>query len=161
MRVAALILCSLAIAGLWIWAATTRVKLTPLPERMCGTFQLFRFEPPDGVSMANPLATAQTRWYTFRPDGTYRLSILVSGGYEMLRSEGRAVLDEKQVLTLHRISLNRREDPGEPERFGTYWGKDEQGKYLVLRHVVKGHWLYLRRVKEEPAEPPAKDQPQK
>ncbi len=151
MRAAALIACVLAIAGLWYWAATARVELEPLPERLCGVFQVYRFEPPEGVSMANPLLGGQTHRYEFRPDGTYRVSILVSGGYEMLRSEGLATLDEKQILTLKRLSLNRRQEPAEPDRLGTWWGQDEEGAYLLLRHVDVGHSLYLRRVKDDPS----------
>ena len=105
MKTAALIISGLAIAGLWAWAVTTRVELTPLPERYCGTFRVFRFEPPDGTTMANPLLADQHHRYEFRADGTYCISILVSGGYEMLRSEGMLGLDRQQVLTLSQLSL--------------------------------------------------------
>ena len=154
MKAAALVVFVLAIAGVWIWAGSARVELEPLPDRLCGTFQVFRFEPPEGVMMANPLLAGQRHRYTFRADGTYRVTILVSGGYEMLRSEGRAILDRKQVLALHRLSQNRRESPGEPEFFGTWWGQDEEGAFLLLRHVEQGHSLYLRRVEEEQTEKP-------
>ncbi|MHC4135256.1 MAG: hypothetical protein ACYTDU_07175 [Planctomycetota bacterium] len=153
MKTAALLVSVLAIAGLWIWAVSTQVEPEPLPERLCGTFQAYRFEPPEGVFMASPLQPHQRYRYTFRADGTYRLSILVTGGYEMLRSEGLAVLDRKQVLSLRQLSLNRYESPTEPERFGTWWGQDEEGAFLRLRHVGDGHSLYLRRVKEEQTKP--------
>jgi hypothetical protein len=149
MKVTALIVLLAAIAGLWIWADSARVERDPLPERLCGTFQVYRFEPPEGVTMANPLLAGQRHRYTFRPDGTYRIAVLVSGGYEMLRSDGIAILDHKQVLALRRLSQNRRESPGEPELFGTWWGQDDKGPYLLLRHVERGHSLYLRRVEEE------------
>ena len=149
MKIVALIVCALAIAGLWFWAVTTRVELTPLPERFCGKFQVFRFEPPEGVSMANPLLADQRRRYEFRADGTYRMTVLVSGDYEMLRAEGLAGLDRQQVLSLRRLSLNRREMPAETERFGTRWGQDETGAFLLLRHVEQGHSFYLRRVEEK------------
>jgi hypothetical protein len=153
MRFVALVLILLATAGLWFWAITTRVEPTPLPERFCGTFQVFRFEPPEGVIMPNPLHADQRQRYEFRPDGTYRLTIRVSGDHEMLRSEGMARLDGHQVLTLRRLSLNRRRLESEPERFGTRWGQDETGPYLLLRHVEQGHSFYLRRVEEKRTEP--------
>ena len=151
MKIVALIVCVLAIAGLWFWAVTTRVELTPLPDRFCGTFQVFRFEPPEGVTMANPLQADQRQRYEFRADGTYRLTILVSGDYEMLRSEGMASLDRHQVLTLRRLSLNRRQLPSEPERFGARWGQDDTGAYLLLRHVEQGHSFYLRPIEAKSA----------
>jgi len=154
MKFAALIVLLLAIAGLWIWADSARVELDPLPERLCGTYQVYRFEPLEGVTMANPLLAGQRHRYTFRADGTYRISILVSGGYEMLRSEGMAILDHKQVLALHRLSQNRRESREAPELFGTWWGQDEEGAFLLLRHVEQGHSLYLRRVEDEQPKKP-------
>ena len=96
----------------------------------------------------------QRHQYTFRPDGTYRITIRVSGGYEMVRSEGKAILDRKQVMAPHRLSLNRRESPAEPELFGTWWGQDEEGTFLLLRHVEKGHSLYLRRIEAKETKPP-------
>jgi hypothetical protein len=153
MKVAGLIVCVVAIAGLWFWAVTSRAELDPLPERLCGTFQVYRFEPPEGVNMANPLLSGQTHRYEFRANGTYRMSILVSGGYEMLRSEGIASLDRKQVLSLRRLSQNRRENPEDVEHLGTWWGQDEEGDFLLLRHVENGHSLYLRRVKKDPTRP--------
>ena len=154
MKVAALLLLLLATAGLWFWADSARVELDPLPERLCGTFQVYRYEPPPGVNMANPLLASQRHRYTFRADGTYRISIMVSGGYEMLRSDGMAILDHKQVLALHRLSENRRKSPGEPELYGTWWGQDKDGPYLLLRHVEQGHSLYLRRMEDEQTRKP-------
>ena len=71
----------------------------------------------------------------------------------MLRSEGIATLDRKQVLALRRLSRNRRENPADVEHLGTWWGQDEGGDFLLLRHVENGHSLYLRRVEEDPAKP--------
>jgi hypothetical protein len=154
MKVAALIVLLLATAGIWIWADSVRVELDPLPERLCGTFQVYRYEPAEGVRMANPFLAGQHHRYTFRADGTYLVRTMVSGGYEMLRSEGTATLDHKQVLALHQLSVNRRKSPAEPELFGTWWGQDEEGAYLLLRHVEQGHSLYLRRVEDEQTKNP-------
>lgn len=151
MKAAALIACGLAIAGLWVWAATTRVEAEPLPERLCGLYQVFRIETPEGTRWADTSRPGRTHRYEFRPDGTYRMSILVSGGWEMVRAEGIATLDRRQVLTLRRLSMNRRESPAEPEHLGTRWGRDEGGEFLVLRHVGAGHSVFLRRVEDEPS----------
>jgi len=153
MKAAALVVSLLAIAGIWIWAVSTGEVREPLPERLCGTFEVYRFEPPKGVRMGNPFVPGQRHRYIFRADGSYRVTVLVSGGYEMLRAEGVATLDRKQVLTLRRLSLNRRERPAEPELFGTWWGQDEEGAFLLLRHVEKGHSLYLRRIADAPTKP--------
>ncbi|MHC4547157.1 MAG: hypothetical protein ACYTEZ_00130 [Planctomycetota bacterium] len=144
-----LAVCLLGIAGLWGWAHWSPKLPDPLPERFRGTFVIHRFEPPEGVQIPNPFPKGQTQRFTFRANGSFTVSVTVSGGYEMVRQEGVVTVDRKQVLTLRQVSENRRESTLEPASYGTRWAKDEEGEFLVLRHVAQGYSLFLRPLSEE------------
>jgi hypothetical protein len=148
---AVLFLCVVGAAGLWGWAlfASKTAELEPLPARFAGTYRFFMFEPPPGVPMENPLPHGFSHLFTFREDGTYLLSVLVSGGYEIVRDEGVVAADAAGVLTLTRISRNRKESRGTGERFKTERGEDQEGQFLALRHASEGYTFRLRPQKAE------------
>lgn len=141
-----LLLCLAGAGGLWAWAlfAPRDAKLEPLPARFVGTYRLAGFDQPPGRTIENPLPRGAGHAYTFREDGTYVFSVLVSGGYEILRREGVVTVSGSGVLTLDRISTNRREDRAPAERFHTEWGEDQGGRFLALRHAELGYTLRLR-----------------
>jgi hypothetical protein len=140
------LLCVLGAAGVWGWAifAPKEAKLDPLPARFVGTFRLFGYDPPPGREAENPLPMGSAHIFTFRADGTYLLSVLVSGDYEILREEGIVTAGADGVVTMSRISKNRREDRAPPQPFRAEWGKDEIGPFLALRHAEAGYTFRIR-----------------
>jgi len=138
-----LVVCLVGMAALWGWALFWPKTVPPLDARYCGTFRLYRFEPPEGVNMPNPILAGQTHLYEFRPDGSYTLSIVVSEGYEMLSRSG-LVTEESHVLTLTQLAMNRRAAREDPVRWRTRWGQDQGGRFLELVHEREGYSLYLR-----------------
>ena len=146
MRWALPLLCLLGAAGVWGWAifAPKETELDPLPARFVGTFRFFGFDPPPGRPMENPLPPGFAHLFTFRADGTYLFSVLVSGGYEILREEGMVTAGADGVVTMTKFSRNRREDRTPPQRFRAEWGEDEIGAFLALRHAEAGYTFRLR-----------------
>lgn len=147
MRWAVLLLCLGGALGVWGWALLVPkdADIEPLPARFVGTYQFAGFEPPPGRTMENPLPPGQAHLFTFLGDGTYVFSVMVSGGYEILRREGVLSVSGSGVLTLDPISTNRREDRASPDRFHAEWGEDQSGPFLALRHAEHGYTLRLRR----------------
>jgi hypothetical protein len=148
MRWAVLLLSLAAAAGVWAWAlfAPKTATLEPLPARFVGVHKFAGFEPPPGkTTMENPLPPGQGHLFDFRADGTYVFSVMVSGGYEILRREGVVSVSGTGVLTLHPISTNRLEDRAPAEQFHAEWGEDKTGPFLALRHAVHGYTLRLTR----------------
>jgi hypothetical protein len=146
------ILCLAGAAGVWAWALLWP-KEVPLPSRFVGEYQVAGIETPPGI--ANPLPPGKQYVVRFSADGTYSLSVLLNGGYEILRSEGTAALSEGGTLTLTPISENRvrirapaegaeRRLLDRAERFHAEWGKDDTGRYLALRHAEHGYTFRLR-----------------
>ena len=150
MKRAVLLLCLLGAAGIWGWAlfAPKHAKLEPLPSRFVGTFRFFAFDPSP-AQPENPLPEGFVHLFTFREDGTYLLSVLVSGGYEIVREEGVVAANEKGVLTMTRISRNRKEDRAPAQSFKAEWGKDPEGAFLALRHAQQGYTWRMRPEKAE------------
>lgn len=145
MKQAALMLCLVATAGLWGWALLWPKPAEPLPDRYCGEFVLYRFEPPEGVVMANPFPPGQERRYTFRPEGTWSLKVLVAKGYEMFRQEGILLLEPDGTLSMEQVSENRKETHKQPDRYRPEWSVDAKGKpILKLTHKDQGYEFYLR-----------------
>lgn len=145
-RLLAFVVLPLLIAGVWAYALKWPVPSDPLPARYQGTFLLYRFEPPQGVTMPNPYVPGHMWYYTFNADSSYRISVEVTDGYEMSRHEGVVRLGEGQSLTLDQVSSNRREERL-PYRYGTIWDRDDKGReVLVLTSVDEGYRLFLRRV---------------
>ncbi|MFI5402167.1 MAG: hypothetical protein ACHQ1G_04460 [Planctomycetota bacterium] len=146
MKRVVLLLCLAGAAGVWAWAllAPRNVKLEPLPARFVGTYKLAGFDPPPGRTIENPLPPGAGHAFTFRENGTYVFSVLVSSGYEVLRREGVVAVSGSGVLTLDPISTNRREDRAPPEKFHAEWGEDQGGRFLALRHTDLGYTLRLR-----------------
>lgn len=146
MRWALPLLCLLGAAGVWGWAifSPKEAALEPLPARFAGTFRFFGYDPPPGRPMENPLPPGSAHFFTFREDGTYLVSVLVSGGYEILREEGTVTADANGVVTMTRLSRNRREDRTPPQPFKAEWGKDEVGAFLALRHAEAQYTFRLR-----------------
>jgi hypothetical protein len=139
------IVCLAAAAGIWAWALlASKEPAEPLPERFRGQFQLAEFEPPDGRPMPIPLPPGRLHLFTFRADGSYVLSAMASGGFEMARREGLVAVDERGVLSLTQVSSNRREERAPPDRFRAEWGEDATGRFLSLRHLEQGYTYVLR-----------------
>ena len=153
--------CLLAAAGLWGWALWWPKPLDRLPDPFVGVFVQTGFEPPidkagERVAMRNPFSSGQTRRYTFRADGTYTMSVRVSGGYEMMRHDGMIRYSESDgILEMVQLSDNLKRD-GNPQtyRYAPRWGQDNQGRFLLLVAELKteeerarlkqGAELYLR-----------------
>lgn len=146
MRWAVPLLCLAAAGGVWAWAllAPREVTLEPLPARFVGVYQLAGFDEPPGRPMESPLPPGQAYLFEFRADGTYAFSVMVSGGYEILRREGVVTLSPSGVLTLTPVSTNRRADRGSPEHFHAEWGEDGGGRFLALRHVQQNYTFRLK-----------------
>ena len=143
MKKVIVLVCLLGSAGLWGWALFTHKAPPTLDARYCGKFRLYRFEPPEGVTMPNPVPAGQTHFYEFRADGSYTLSIVVSEGYEMLSRSG-LVTEENGILTLTQLAMNRRAAREDPVRWRTRWGQDEGGRFLELVHEREGYSYFLR-----------------
>ena len=151
MRWALPLLCLLGAAGVWGWAlfSPKETKLDPLPARFAGTFRFFGFKAAPNRPMENPLPPGFAHLFTFREDGTYLLSVLVSGGYEIRREEGVVTAGANGILTMARYSVNRREDPAPRQAYHVEWGEDELGPFLALRHAELGYTYSLRAHKPE------------
>ena len=159
--------CLLGAAGLWAWALFWPApKPEPIPEKWVGTFFIEGFEPPidtngERVPMSNPYPPGQTRTFEFGASGTYTLSVVVSGGYEMLRQEGRLEVLEGDVLKMTQKSENRTKlkEPVPPFQWKARWTEDKKGRLIQLirvlgddeTHLQQGEELYLRPRKEAPA----------
>ena len=131
-----------AAALAWAFVWPKEASLEPLPPRFVGEYQIANIETPPGIG--NPLPPGKQYVFRFEADGTYVFSILLNGGYEILRREGVVTVSEGGELTLTRISSNRREDRAPPDRFHAEWGKDDTGPFLALRHVEQGYTFRLR-----------------
>jgi hypothetical protein len=144
MKRAVVILCFAGAAAVWAWALAwpKEAVFRPLPERFVGEFQVAGIETPPG--MPSPLPPGKQYVFRFAADGTYTFSIYLNAGYEILRQEGVVEVSDSGVVTFKRVSSNRREDRGEPERYHAEWGKDEKGPFLALRHVTANYTYRLR-----------------
>ena len=60
----------------------------PLEDKYQGRFELFGYEPPQGMQGDNPLDRKQRWIYEFRADHIFRLRIYVDGGWELARRSG-------------------------------------------------------------------------
>jgi len=139
------ILCLVGAAGVWAFAilAPREPEPDPLPERLVGTFQLIRYDAPKGKAVENPLPPGKEHLFRFAADGTYAVSVMINGGYEILRTEGVVTVSGDE-MTLTAISTNREEDRVPPERFHVEWGEDEKaGPFLALRHLEQGYTFRL------------------
>jgi len=133
------------IALLWGWALYWPKPPGELPERFVGEFVLVRYVPASRADQDPPIP-GQTKHFYFRADGTYKVRIMVSGGYEMWRQEG-AVEVRDGLLVLTQVSKNREESRSEhPHRFKASWGQDKGGEFLGLKEVDRGYELVLRRI---------------
>ena len=150
-----LLLLLAATGGLWAAAFWYPKAPAGLPERLQGTFRVYRIDPAEGSRLTSqPIPPGQSHYYTFRGDGSYHLSIRVSGDYEMVSREGVARLGERGILTLEQRSMNRRVEVKEPERYRTRTGQDAGGEFLVLERLATpaegdrrertGYLMYLR-----------------
>ncbi len=156
MRVLVTVLAILGSAGLWAWAMTGSREVVALPDRYCGTFELFRFEAGIAPGAVDPIAQKQRWIYTFAKNGTFQIRVLVPGDWEMLRRSGTVVTDGEDRIVLTRGSENGMfmlSETGEPleqvpERYYVQWGTDEKGPYLHLTEelaAAAGQQLFLRR----------------
>ena len=154
-------LCLLGAAGIWAWALLWPKPPEPLPDTYVGTFVQSGFEPPidkagERVSMPNPYPPGQTRRWIFRADGTYTMSVVVIGGFEMMRHEGTIRYSEQDgLIEMRQLSenLKRSEEPLR-FRYAPRWGQDNQGRFLLLigeleteeekARLKQGSELYLR-----------------
>ena len=138
--------CLAGVAGLWGWALLWHKPVEHLPAHYPGEFVLDRnrYEPPKQGDQDNPYPEGQKRQFHFFADGRYRMRIMVSGGYEMWRQEGR-VEARDGLLILTQVSVNRSEQRDGPWRYEPSWGKDKDGEYLRLHEVDLGYTIYLRR----------------
>ncbi|HEX5137254.1 MAG TPA: hypothetical protein VFY93_09795 [Planctomycetota bacterium] len=141
------ILCLLGAAGVWAWAlfAPKTATVAPLPQRFVGAFEVAGIETPPG--MPNPLPPGKQYLFHFTADGTYVLQVFLNGGFEILRREGAIDVGGDGIVTLNRVSSNRREDRAPAERFHASWGQDDTGPFLALRHAEAGYTFRLRPVK--------------
>jgi len=148
MNRAVTILCFVGAAAVWGWALfwPKTELVAPLPERFVGAFELAKIETPPG--MANPLPPGKQYLFHFGADGTYLLQVFLNGGFEILHLEGRVEVGGDGVVTLTRVSSNRREDRAPPQRFHASWGQDDTGPFLVLRHDEEGYTFQLRPLKK-------------
>lgn len=153
MRWAVPLLCLLGAGGLWAWAlfSPKEAKLSPLPTRFAGSYEVVGFDPPKDRGMESPLPAGEEQTYTFREDGTYVVSARVGPGYELRRTQGLVSVDADGVLALTPVSTNLREDRAPAERFHAEWGKDAEGPLLLLRHLAAG---FTYRLRPKPPEPP-------
>jgi len=141
------ILCFVGAAAVWGWAlfAPKTATAEPLPERFVGAFELAGLETPAG--MPSPLPPGKQYLFHFAADGTYLLQVFLNGGFEILHREGLIAVGDDGVVTLTRVSSNRREDRAAPDRFHASWGKDDKGPFLVLHHADEGYTFRLRPLK--------------
>ena len=144
MNRAVVLLCLVGAAGAWGWAlfAPKTATFPPLPERFVGAFEVAGIETPPG--MANPLPPGKQYLFRFAADGTYVLQVFLNGGFEILQREGVIEVGDDGVVTLTRVSSNRREDRAPPEQYHASWGKDDIGPFLALRHAGEGYTYRLR-----------------
>jgi hypothetical protein len=145
-----LLILLLAIAAVWAWAFAWPKPIPPLPGAYRGSYQLFRFEPPPGVGMNNPYPAGQERRFTFREDGTFPISVILSEGYEMMRQEGVIEVEEPDRVTLTQISENRKEIPHIVRKFHAKWGQDKKGRFLLFTGDPEPYQLYFRPESESP-----------
>ena len=158
--------CVAGAAGLWIWALFGPVPDPPkIPDRWVGRFAIVGFEPPidkngDRVPANNPFPPGQTRIFHFRADGTYLLTVGVSGGYEMMRQEGTLEVLADDVLLMTQYSENRTKPKQAlpPFRWKATWTRDGNGRLLQFIRVLEekekkrlsqGEELYLRPVEKK------------
>jgi len=155
MKALAVVICLAGSAALWMWAYSAPKSVEPLDEKYQGTFELFRYEAPEGQMSEDPIARNQRWVYEFQPDRLYHFRILVQKGYEMSRRAGVVTTEvtpegnEFLVLTQH--TSNDVAELAEPLRHLAEWGSDEGGPYLQLTadwDGRRGEQWFLRRVQE-------------
>jgi len=127
------------LAGVWAFALFAPKDPVAPPERFCGRFVIVDYRQT-GESEAPPFPPGQERRLFLREDGSYLLSVLVTGGKELFRQEGSFSVSNDDALTLHRVSENRHESPAE-DRFVARW----EGDVLVLRNEEQGYEFHLRK----------------
>ena len=138
-------------AGVWYWALYWPKPVAALDAKYCGTFELFRYEPPEGQGGDDPIARGQRWIYTIGEDHIYTIRVLVDGEYEMARRSGVVTTeptpDGDHVLVLQQHTMNSIADLGEPDPYYVEWGTDENGAYMRLIGDLgdrRGQQLFLR-----------------
>ena len=134
-----------AVAAVWVLAYSWPKHPVPLPETYRGDwFVVAERVTNEGEDVA-ALPPGQERYFIFREDGTYHLTIRLPGGGEMLRREGLVSYDDGE-LTMQLVSENRRATPAPPDRFRIRWETVEGAQHLVLAHDgPSGYEIHLKR----------------
>ena len=143
------LLCVTGAASLVGYARFWPKAPPPLEEKYQGRFELFGYEPPEGVQGDNPLDRKQRWIYEFRADHIFRLRIFVDGGWELARRSGTVKSDGDDALILHMLSFNGELVEGAPERFFVRWDTDPKGEFLHLTQELstgRGQQLFLRKL---------------
>ena len=138
-------ICLAGVVGLWGWALFWPKPVDELPARFIGEFVLDRDLYVPGGADQNADPPGQKRHFTFFEDGSYKVRIMVSGGYEMWRQEGQVEMRDG-LFILTQISVNREEVRGEPHRYEPSWGQDKKGEFLRLKEIDREYEYVLRRV---------------
>lgn len=143
------LLCVTGAASLVGYARFWPKAPPPLEEKYQGRFELFGYEPPQGVQGDNPLDRKQRWIYEFRADHIFRLRIFVDGGWELARRSGTIKSDGDQALILHMLSFNGEPNDSQPGRYFVRWDTDPKGEFLHLTQELstgRGQQLFLRKL---------------